>query len=152
MTKLNGKVLLYFLIFFLPVNHINTINPKILLERDFGDVQTLDQETSMENFKDIKTRITNTHDPIYIDGDENLTTTAANEGWPGSGTIDDPFIIESYSITTNGSTAISINNTQVYFQIRNCEINSTTLMLNTGYQLVNVSHGTIMNNTATNFY
>lgn len=124
----------------------------MLLEYDYNEAQPLGLDTSISKLREIKFQITTSHDPIYIDGDTNFTATAAKEGWPGTGTLNDPFIIENYRITTNGNTAISINNTQVYFQIKNCEVNSTALMLNTGYQLVNVSHGALLNNTATSFY
>ena len=152
MTSLITRITLLFSIFILLGSIVYFVEPKLLLETDLGEVQTLGLEASNTKLRETKFQITTNHDPIYIDGDTNFTITATNEGWPGTGTVNDPFLIENYSITTDGSTAISINNTQVYFQIKNCEINSTALMLNTGYQLVNVSHGTLMNNTATSFY
>lgn len=140
------------MIFFLLGSSIDSINPKIFLKNSLGEVQTLNLDTSITKVRKIESQITTYHNPIYIDGDTNFTTTAVNEGWPGTGTMNDPFIIENYRITTNGSTAISINNTQVYFQIKNCVVESSILMLNIAYYLVNVSHGKLLNNTATNYF
>ena len=68
MTCLNGKILFCFMIFFLLGSNINSIDQKILLENDPGEVQKLNLDISITKFKKIKTRITNTHDPISIDG------------------------------------------------------------------------------------
>ncbi len=63
------------------------------------------------------------HDPINIDGDASFDSQAASEGWAGSGTRDDPYIIEGYSITTEDSTVpVQIVNTTRAFVLRNCSI------------------------------
>jgi len=66
---------------------------------------------------------TTPHAPIHIDGDSDFDNQAASEGWDGSGTRDDPYIIEGYSITSTDSTLpIHILNTTRYFSIVNCTI------------------------------
>ena len=42
--------------------------------------------------------IKNAHDPISIDGDDDLIAQAIEEGWKGTGSAEDPFIIENYEI------------------------------------------------------
>ena len=38
------------------------------------------------------------HDPIFIESDSELESMADTEGWAGSGSAVDPFIIENYII------------------------------------------------------
>ena len=56
------------------------------------------------------------HEPIFIIHDNNFT----DYGIPGNGTIDNPYVIENYNITTSGSRGISIINTTKFFVIINC--------------------------------
>lgn len=58
--------------------------------------------------------------PIEINHNDNFTT----QGWPGSGTAIDPFIIEGLSILTYDGISISISGTTVHFVILDCELNS----------------------------
>lgn len=62
------------------------------------------------------------HSPIRIIGNEQFTEENGVTG--GSGTVDDPYIIENWLIVSDGSASqgIFINNTDVYFIIRNCTI------------------------------
>jgi parallel beta-helix repeat protein len=64
----------------------------------------------------------NNHPPIFIEGNENFTYENGVTG--GSGTEEDPYIIENWIIVGNGSISdgIFINNTDVYFVIRNCTV------------------------------
>ncbi|MCK4347916.1 MAG: hypothetical protein KAW47_04795, partial [Thermoplasmatales archaeon] len=64
----------------------------------------------------------NRHKPIYINGDGDFT--AANGVTGGSGTEDDPFIIEGWDISTSGlrrsgDGGIRIENTRAHVVIRN---------------------------------
>ncbi|MFO8033733.1 MAG: NosD domain-containing protein [Candidatus Bipolaricaulota bacterium] len=60
-------------------------------------------------------------EPIYIHGDEAFTW--ANGVVCGSGTADDPYIIEGWVIETPGyDYGIYISNTTAHFVIRNCRI------------------------------
>jgi len=60
------------------------------------------------------------HEPISIVNDENFT----DYGFQGTGTEEDPFIIENYNITTLDSISIYIHGTSKYFIIRNCYLQS----------------------------
>ena len=62
------------------------------------------------------------HPPIYINGNDDFTHENGVTG--GSGTEEDPYIIENWVISGNGSVndGIFINNTNVYFVIRNCTV------------------------------
>jgi len=62
------------------------------------------------------------HAPIRIIGNDQFTEENGVTG--GSGTEDDPYIIENWTIVSDGSTSegIFINNTNAYFIIRNCTI------------------------------
>ncbi|UCF08791.1 MAG: right-handed parallel beta-helix repeat-containing protein, partial [Thermoplasmata archaeon] len=60
------------------------------------------------------------HDPIIINGDENFT--AANGVTGGSGTWDDPYIIEGWEINLDETDGIKISNTNAHFVIRNVHI------------------------------
>ena len=90
-----------------------------------------------------------THDPIYIEGNDNFTP--ANGVVAGSGTENDPYIIENWDINAENANGIEIRNTTAYFIIRNC------LVENGGYShdgiyLGNVINGKIENCTCYNDY
>ena len=83
------------------------------------------------------------HAPIHINGNSEFNSTNGVVG--GNGTKDDPYIIEGWSINASQANyGISIQNTDVYFVIRNCFIlNAST----DGIHLDNVKNGTLYNNT-----
>ncbi|UCG00660.1 MAG: right-handed parallel beta-helix repeat-containing protein [Candidatus Heimdallarchaeota archaeon] len=92
--------------------------------------------------------------PIIIDDafpDYSWDTTATLNQWcSGSGTWDDPFILEN--ILMNGSEAsrcITIRNSNVYFCIRNCKIENS-IWNSFGIYLEDVANGTIQNNSFRN--
>ncbi len=60
------------------------------------------------------------HPQILIIGDSDFASQATLEEWPGSGTEEDPYLIEGYSIF--GTQCIGIVDTSVYFEIRNCNL------------------------------
>ncbi len=62
--------------------------------------------------------------PISIVGDGDFTSENGVVG--GSGTPDDPYIIEGWEISADEQTGIFITETTKYFIIRNCHIYSTT--------------------------
>jgi parallel beta-helix repeat protein len=90
------------------------------------------------------------HSPIWIMNDADFMTQAMNENWPGNGTKLDPFIIEGLAIIEPVDTIlISIIDTTVYFEIRNCILSNGQ----EGIRLNHVSNGCLFNNTITNnFY
>jgi len=87
--------------------------------------------------------------PIVIYGDEGFTRD--NGVVAGSGTADDPYIIEGWEIDATGHFyGVYISNTRAYFIIRNCKIYGAVKY---GVHLVNVANGKIIgNNIASNSY
>jgi parallel beta-helix repeat protein len=84
-------------------------------------------------------------DPILIETGSDFIT----EGFPGSGSLDDPYRIENYNITSlSESYGINISATSKYFVIQNCYIDCVDY----GIWISWVSHGTakIANNTIKN--
>ena len=81
---------------------------------------------------------------IYIFGNEDFT----NYGFPGSGTFEDPFIIEGYSITNPNDNLINIFDTDSFFVIRDNVLNGFDSW-NMGISLHNVKNGIIENNYIT---
>jgi len=82
------------------------------------------------------------HVPIIIDEEADFVS----QGWPGTGTSGDPYVIAGLNITSSiGSSGIQIIDTTSYFVIRDCYINH-----NTGIQAIwlgNATHGTVEHNT-----
>jgi parallel beta-helix repeat protein len=111
------------------------------------------------------------HDPISIDGDDDLIATAAAEGWHGDGSAEHPFIIENYDIRVHsvlwdgdildGSVpkVIELRNTSLHVIVRNCTtVAITDTPLKQGdapnataihILLVNCSNVTLSNNIIT---
>jgi parallel beta-helix repeat protein len=92
------------------------------------------------------------HNPIHINGNSGFTS--ANGVTGGSGTQTDPYIIENWEIDGHGGTyCIWIENTTVWFVVRNCKVWNATSEASeprgTGIYLKNVTHGTLMNNNCT---
>lgn len=79
------------------------------------------------------------HESISISSDSDFIS----QGWPGNGSISNPFHIEGLTILSDDD-CVKITNTRSYFVIRNCTF---SWMLNqghgTGVNLRNVTHGTI---------
>lgn len=82
------------------------------------------------------------HDPISIDGDEDFAAQAAEEGWLGDGTEDNPYVIEGYEIT-RGHECIYLVSTRAHFLIRDSRLVSSSykycIFLN------NVQNGRVQN-------
>ena len=63
------------------------------------------------------------HGPILIDSDAELESTALDEGWPGTGGAEDPYVIQNLFINaTGGQTAIYLGNITRHVSIRDCEL------------------------------
>lgn len=91
------------------------------------------------------------HSPIYIKGNDNFTS--ENGVTSGSGTENDPFIIENWIIDGKNTidNGIFIEKTDAYFIIRNCSITgfrnvfgSGGPMVGNGILLNKVNHGKII--------
>ncbi|MEM4161381.1 MAG: fibronectin type III domain-containing protein, partial [Thermoplasmata archaeon] len=92
---------------------------------------------------------------IHINGNADFASKAALYGWEGDGSQGNPYIIENYSIDGNGTEyCIWIENTDVYFVIRNCNVYGATDYNDTpggtGIALNNVRNGTLENNKCNN--
>ncbi len=83
--------------------------------------------------------------PIYI----NENSDFADLGFPGSGTAGDPYIIEEGRIIDSTSTLIHIQDTNVYFIIKNFYLDSLSSIFGSIF-LLNVQHGTIVGNEIIN--
>ncbi|MGC9061078.1 MAG: hypothetical protein ACP5JR_07620, partial [Thermoplasmata archaeon] len=85
------------------------------------------------------------HAPIHINGNSQFTS--ANGVTAGSGTQDDPYIIEGWNISANdGIYCIWIENTDVWFVVRNCNVWSI-ISYGAEIYLKNVTNGKLENNT-----
>ena len=93
------------------------------------------------------------HEPIYIKSNDVFTDIVRTEGWAGRGTKDNPYIIENLIINGSGFTyCIWIENTDVYFVIRNCKLfgaMDNKEPWGCSIYLKNVKNGIILNNTCT---
>jgi len=56
----------------------------------------------------------------------SITSDVELEAFPGSGTAEDPYVIEGYNITTTDETGIYITGTTKYFVVRNCYVDAST--------------------------
>lgn len=79
------------------------------------------------------------HEPIYISGNEGFTSDSGVVS--GSGTEEEPYIIEGWEIDATGSPdGIYVEKTDAYFIIRNSKIYGAVVQ---AIRLVNVKNGTI---------
>jgi parallel beta-helix repeat protein len=88
------------------------------------------------------------HAPIFIYDNSGFTKPDPVNGG-GSGTGDDPYIIENWVINASSTTGILIMNTTAYFVIRNCLVENGGVTYY-GIFLDNVINGKIENNTIKN--
>lgn len=79
------------------------------------------------------------HDPVSISGNADF----AGQGWPGNGTPQNPYLIEGLSIV-DSSTGISIRDTTVYFEIKDCLISAPEDASSEGITLNNVTNAMIV--------
>ena len=91
------------------------------------------------------------HAPIHISGNDDFASQAANESWPGDGTEQNPYIIAGYEIDANGGGyCIWIENTDVWFIVRDCKVwnatNPNPWEFGIGIFLTKVTHGTLCGN------
>ena len=91
----------------------------------------------------IGTESTGDHPPIFINGNDDFT--AENGVTGGSGTAEDPYIIEGWTIVGDGSSTagVCIKNTTAFFVIRNCSISNFSGEFSAGIYFNNVTAGTI---------
>ena len=80
-----------------------------------------------------------THDPVNIVSNMNFSI----QGWPGNGTSGNPYVIEDLEISSSASACVYIEDTDVYFVIRDCTFDAH--WDKNCVTLANVTHGTIEN-------
>ena len=96
-----------------------------------------------------------TGSPIYIEDDEssyNWAITAASNDWiDGSGTWDDPYIIENVTINgQNSGSCITVRDSSAYFIIRNSTLSNSgnnLPTLDSGINIQNTRNGFLINNS-----
>ena len=65
---------------------------------------------------------------IELDGDQDLLDMAEESGWPGSGTTDDPIIIEGLDLNVSGGEpCFSLSNVHLNLLISNCQMTNPGL-------------------------
>jgi len=89
-----------------------------------------------DNAQIIATVLYQEHDPLTVGGDDEF----ALNGFTGSGTAEDPYVINELNITNRG-TCITIMNTTAHFILKDCFIKAT--YSNYGIILQNVTFGSI---------
>jgi parallel beta-helix repeat protein len=85
-------------------------------------------------------------DPIYIYGTQ---FTVANGVTSGSGTQNDPYIIEGWDINASSANGIEIRNTEAYFIIRNCYVHDGGVYYD-GIYFNLISNGRVENTISSN--
>ncbi|MHA1330855.1 MAG: right-handed parallel beta-helix repeat-containing protein, partial [Candidatus Hodarchaeales archaeon] len=88
-----------------------------------------------------------THNPIYIDGNDDFSSQAIAEGWTGNGSKVNPYIIQGLKITEEDDYLIRIRNVNVYFVITECLLIGA---LKYGIYFRSVVNAQITNNTIRN--
>ncbi|MFX1516681.1 MAG: right-handed parallel beta-helix repeat-containing protein, partial [Promethearchaeota archaeon] len=105
----------------------------------------LPYKTELSLTKRIEARQFSPHDPISIFSDEDFDL----QGFPGSGTVSDPYRIEGYNITSSKGELILIRYTRVYFMIKNNLLNGL-FKASSGIKLIDVDNGIIESNYISN--
>ncbi len=88
------------------------------------------------------------NDTMVYASDEIIAITSnqdfEDQGWPGLGTFEEPFVIEGLEIV-NDTTCISISGTTSYFIIRNCNLSAIDGPSGKGVELDGVTNGVVDN-------
>ncbi|MBN1677812.1 MAG: right-handed parallel beta-helix repeat-containing protein [Candidatus Thermoplasmatota archaeon] len=85
-----------------------------------------------------------THAPILIDGNAGFTGANASTGVTrGSGTVDDPYVIEGWEISSFPSRGIEITNANVHFTIRDCYVHHGTEIFSEAIRIGYCSNGIV---------
>jgi len=111
---------------------------------DFTDEAFNDDSFDSNNYSE--------RDTIHIDGDEEFETKVEKEGWSGSGTEDEPFVIDGYTIDGGEKNSpISIENVGSYFVVKNNKLfnanrSKEAISGHSGIYLSNTENGRIYEN------
>ncbi|MFW9803620.1 MAG: NosD domain-containing protein [Candidatus Thorarchaeota archaeon] len=95
-------------------------------------------------------------DPVFEEAQEPLENIFIDDnldfetlGFPGNGKEQDPYIIEGYVLANSDSHLIHVQDTTVYFEIRNCQLDGLTQDYY-GIYLLNVQHANVSSNVIQN--
>ncbi len=82
------------------------------------------------------------HEPILIEGNDGLNSTATAEDWDGSGTWEDPYVIEDLFFDGNGTGyCLKFSNTTLCVTVLNCTFTNTSYIGVYGsIQLINATN------------
>ncbi|MGM0404827.1 MAG: NosD domain-containing protein [Thermoplasmatota archaeon] len=118
------------------------------MEIEGNKIETTSSLKSIEG--DAFTSSYTTHEPIKIDDDTDLNQMAMGEGWAGTGSEENPYIIEGYDIDAYSyGYAIYIGNTTDHFVVRDSYLHnahSYDRWEEAGLQLYNITNGVIKDN------
>ncbi len=87
--------------------------------------------------------------PISIRSDSELMAKAKTERWPGTGTIDAPYLIENLTIRSD-VTCIRIQHTSLYFRLGHSRLLSKSESNGVGLYFHNVTNAVVKNMTIAN--
>jgi parallel beta-helix repeat protein len=113
------------------------------------DISADDSSSPQQNSAPNPQPLYTPHAPIYINGDADFASQASSEGWNGSGTSGDPYIIENYDINASSAYGIHIINTNVHFVVRNCYVHDGGSTYD-GIYLDTVTNGAVENSNLSN--
>ncbi len=119
----------------------------LLFSASTGSLYNVVEDVAMKS-KDLH----DSSEPIRINSDTDF----ADQGWPGDGSEDDPYVIQDYEINGTGhGCGIFIGNTTVHFVVRdnyvhNASGRSNIYYRNTGLFFYNVTNGRAEGNVITN--
>ncbi len=103
-----------------------------------------------ENFDNQNLKLSKISGPIYIDDDNpsfNWIATKAAGKCTGDGTYSSPYVIEDFVIDGGSDSCIVIENSNVYFMIKNCTLyDSGSIRDMFGILLSNTKNGQLINN------
>ncbi|MFX1606005.1 MAG: nitrous oxide reductase family maturation protein NosD, partial [Promethearchaeota archaeon] len=93
------------------------------------------------------------HGPIVINGDANFSATALVEGWTGTGSAQEPYIIENYDFVLGFTpvSSVNISHTRLHFIIRNCNFQGPQATPSFGIYLDNVTNAQVIENVVTGY-
>ncbi|UCE09473.1 MAG: right-handed parallel beta-helix repeat-containing protein, partial [Candidatus Thorarchaeota archaeon] len=107
-----------------------SIDPQaIMIESDItgtnppSEVEPMSKVQLDSGLKHIISQDLTAHDPIVINYDQDFR----DQGWPGTGTQEDPFRISNLSIIGLGDASVAIYRVSAHFIIENCELIGATV-------------------------
>jgi parallel beta-helix repeat protein len=120
------------------------ITIQLPVKNQYSDIQGTHNRVIDEKIVEIQQYVV--HDPIIIISDSEF----ASQGFNGSGTVDNPYLIEGFNITASPKVdLIAIKFTTVHFTIKNNFLNGLS-KASSGITLGEVENGIIENNIVVN--